>query len=148
MAAIFIVAHAPLASALQAVAAHAFPERRADIAALDVNADMAEPEAAMRQALAAFEGREVLVLADAFGATPCRVALEFAAREPRVRVVAGVNVPMLWRAINYADRLPLDELVAGAISGATQGVMHVSVTPRQNQPSPPHSHGQDNHHDQ
>ena len=43
----------------------------------------------------------------------------------RARVVAGVNVPMLWRALCYADE-PLEELVTRAVDGGTQGVMQVA----------------------
>ncbi len=52
------------------------------------------------------------------------------------RVVAGVNVPMLWRTLCYAH-LPLAELVTRAVDGARQGVMQVAVPRRQNQANRP-----------
>jgi PTS system ascorbate-specific IIA component len=70
------------------------------------------------------------VLTDVFGATPCNAVQALAG--PQVRVLAGVNVPMLWRTLCYADE-PLDALVARALSGAGQGVMQVSPTRPQNQ---------------
>ena len=148
MAQLLIVAHAPLASSLQAVAQHVYPDCGARLTAVDVlaGATPGEIEVRLREVLAACPDDEVLILADVFGATPCNAALA-AADGVRSRVVAGVNVPMLWRTLCYADQ-PLDDLVARAVAGATQGVMHVSVPRRQNQPTPPASHDQVERHDQ
>lgn len=148
MAAVLIVAHAPLASSLQAVAAHVYPESSPRLAAVDVPPDARadDVQALVSAALAARTEPEVLILTDVFGATPCNAAMA-AADGARARVVAGVNVPMLWRALCYADQ-PLDELVTRAVAGAAQGVMQVAVPRRQNQPAPPGRHDQDQHQDQ
>jgi len=133
---------------LMAVARHVYPDCSRTAAAVDVAAG-AEPEvvqAQIRQALAQLGTGEVLLLVDVFGATPCNAALAVADGQ-RIRVVAGVNVPMLWRTLCYSE-LPLEELVNRAISGATQGVMHVAVSRRQNQSSPPAHHDQVQHHHQ
>lgn len=145
MPSLLIVAHAPLASSLMAVARHVYPECCRTAAAVDVAAG-AGPEAVqaqIRQALSQLDSGEVLMLVDVFGASPCNAALAVADGQ-RTRVVAGVNVPMLWRTLCYLDQ-PLDDLVNRAMSGATQGVMHVAVTPRQNQPNPPARHDQVQH---
>jgi mannose PTS system EIIA component len=147
VAAILLIAHQPLASALRAVAEHAFPGQCAGVHALDITPDSPDPEAAVRSVFSALAGQDVLVLTDAFGATPSNLALKVAAGSPQVRVVSGVNVPMLWRTLGNAH-CALDELVARAMAGATQGVMHVTTTPRQNQPVPPKHHAQDHDHDQ
>lgn len=150
MARIVIVAHTPLAGSLLAVAQHAFPEAAGSISAVDVvpGAGLEAVEAQVRAALAPSlaRGEDVIVLADVFGATPCNAALA-AADGARVRVVAGVNVPMLWRTLCYAT-LPLDELVGRAVAGASQGVMHVAVPRRQNQGHNPAAHDPDQHHHQ
>jgi mannose PTS system EIIA component len=148
MARILIVAHAPLASALQQVAQHVYPDCGAGLAAVDVpaGASMDEVQAGVRTALAERPGEEVLILVDAFGATPCNAALA-AADGFKARVVAGVNVPMLWRTLCYRDK-PLDDLVNRAIVGASQGVMHVTVPKRQNQSPSQVSHDQVQHHHQ
>ena len=44
---------------------------------------------------------------------------------PRVRVVAGANVPMLWRTLCYGTNESLDTLVTRAVAGAKQGVLAV-----------------------
>lgn len=135
MARLLILAHAPLASALRSVAEHTFPELVDRVHALDVVAH--EPpeqvEIRAREFLAAGGDADpdVLVLTDVFGATPANVAQRLADGS-RIRVLAGVNVPMLWRALNYA-RLPLDELVSRAMIGATQGVLPIASTRPQNQ---------------
>lgn len=145
---ILIVAHAPLASALRAVAAHAFPERMEQVLALDIAADQPEPEWAVRQALLALGGQEVLLLTDAFGATPCTASQRAAAASARVRLITGVNVPMLWRTLGSPE-LALDELAQRALAGGAQGVMQANPTPRQNQPATPTSaHAHIAHHDQ
>jgi mannose PTS system EIIA component len=133
MTALLIIAHAPLATALRQVAAHVFPDRASVVAALDVTASMT-PEQACDQASALLTGGDTLVLTDVFGATPCNVALRLAERQ-RVRVVTGVNVPMLWRTLCYSDE-PLDALVARALAGATQGVMQAHPTRPQQQARP------------
>ena len=150
MARLLILAHAPLASALRAVAEHTFPELVDRVCALDV-APTELPEQVERRArdwLASGNEAdpEALVLTDVFGATPANVAQRLA-DGGRVRVLAGVNVPMLWRALNYA-RLPLDELVSRALIGATQGVLPIASTRPQNQAQQPNVHDSLEHHHQ
>ena len=150
MAQILIVAHAPLASSLRAVALHVYPDCGAQLMAVDVlpGASLAAVEEQLLQALqtSPLAGFEVLILVDVFGATPCNASLA-AADGVRSRVVAGVNVPMLWRTLCYAEQ-PLDDLVNRAVAGATQGVMPVSVPRRQNQQVPTVIHDQVQHHHQ
>lgn len=133
MAGLLVIAHAPLASALRRVAEHTFPECAAMLAVLDAEPEMTAEELQARAAalLPPAEQRETLILTDVFGATPCNVAQRLA-DGVRIKVVAGVNVPMLWRTLCYADE-PLDTLVARALAGATQGVMQVSPTRPQQQ---------------
>ena len=155
MAGLLIIAHAPLASALKAAGSHAFAEAAALLEAVDVDAALA-PEAIEAQCRAALEralslpGRsEVLILTDVFGATPSNIAQRLA-DGVRVKLVTGVNVPMLWRALNYAHE-PLDTLVARAVAGATQGVMQIASARPQNQaqsPGPRPADDLDPHHHQ
>ncbi len=133
MAGLIVIAHAPLASALRTVAEHVYPECAASLLALDVAPDMS-PEAAHLQArelLDRLAPQEVLILTDVFGATPCNIAQRLA-DGTRVKVVTGINVPMLWRALCYAGE-SLDSLVSRALAGAVQGAMQVSPTRPQNQ---------------
>jgi mannose PTS system EIIA component len=133
MPALLIIAHAPLASSLKAVATHVYADCSRHLVSLDVapGAGPDEVETQARELLASLGAVDVLILADVFGATPCNVALKVA-DGVHTRVVTGVNVPMLWRALCYADE-PLDALVVRAVAGATQGVMQVGTPKRQNQ---------------
>ena len=133
MAAVLLIAHAPLASALLSVAGHCYEEKGHLFEAIDVEPTMSADtvEGLAREALARLNAPEVLVLTDVFGATPCNVAQRLS-DGVNVRVVAGVNVPMLWRSLCYLGE-PLDALVARAVSGASQGVMQVAQTRPQNQ---------------
>jgi PTS system mannose-specific IIA component len=85
---------------------------------------------------------DVLVLTDVFGATPCNVAQKLIDGQ-HSRLVAGVNLPMLLRTVNYRQEL-LDMLVTRAVAGGTQSIMQVAVTAPQNQSKKQHDH---NHHD-
>jgi PTS system ascorbate-specific IIA component len=133
VAAVLVIAHAPLASALLAVGSHVYSEQGHRLAAVDVEASMSAEtvESLARAAIQGLETDEVLILTDVFGATPCNVAQRLADGVSS-RVVTGVNVPMLWRSLCYL-REPLDALVARAVAGATQGVMQVAHTRPQNQ---------------
>ena len=137
MAAVLLIAHAPLASALLSVAGHCYEEKGHLFEAIDVEPTMSPEtvESLARAALARLNAPEVLVLTDVFGATPCNVAQRLS-DGVNIRVVAGVNVPMLWRSLCYLGE-PLDALVARAVSGASQGVMQVAQTRPQNQVQPP-----------
>ncbi len=82
-----------------------------------------DPESLERRARALLEGVDrgagVLVLTDIFGSTPANVASRL--QGPGVRVVAGLNLPMLIRVLNYPE-LGLEELAAKAESGGRDGV--------------------------
>lgn len=152
MPGLLIIAHAPLASSLKAVAGHTFPECSTLLQALDVYPDTPPEkiEAQARTLLGQICNPEALIFTDVFGATPCNVAQRLAGGVEGgcVKVIAGVNVPMLWRSLCYADE-PLDMLIARALSGATQGIMQVASSRPQNQAFRPGVNDQEqNHHQQ
>ena len=143
---ILIIAHAPLAGALRDCALHVYPECAADVIALDV-LPQAQPEDTLAQALdAAGHALDagLLVLTDIFGATPANVAQKMVAGS-NVKLIAGVNLPMLFRSVCYRHE-PLDALVARALTGGTQGVMQVAITAPQNQTRRIHDQKQHDHH--
>jgi mannose PTS system EIIA component len=129
----FIIAHAPLASALRQCVLHVFPAAEADVAALDVQPDVS-PDVTLAQARAMLDAMgapQKLLFTDIFGATPCNIAQKLVDGVDS-RLIAGVNLPMLLRAITYRHE-PLDLLAARAVAGGAQGVMQVAVTAPQNQ---------------
>lgn len=145
--AVFLIAHAPLASALRSVAEHVYPDCARRLTVLDVPPGLSpsQIEEQARSLLAQLPQSEVLVLTDVFGATPCNVAQRLTDGR-RIRVVTGVNVPMLWRVLCYGQE-SAERLAERAVSGAAQGIMPVEVRAPQYQ-EPRSSHGQDPHHDQ
>jgi len=67
-------------------------------------------------------GAGVLVLSDIYGATPCNIVCRLM-QMGKVEGVAGVNLPMLIRALSYRH-LALDVVVEKAVAGGVAGVMH------------------------
>lgn len=71
------------------------------------------------------QGPGVLVLTDIYGATPSNIAVKLL-KPGKVEGVAGVNLPMLIRALTYRDE-PLEALLEKVLSGAIEGVMRMQA---------------------
>lgn len=68
-------------------------------------------------------GQGVLMLTDIFGATPSNLVMKLL--EPgRVEGIAGVNLPMLLRAITYREK-SMETLLVRAIGGGRDGVLNM-----------------------
>lgn len=78
-------------------------------------------EQARRTCLSLDQGDGVLVLTDMYGSTPSNVANRLL-KEAAVQVVAGINLPMLVRVLNYPS-LNLHEMVNKALSGGHDGIL-------------------------
>lgn len=65
-------------------------------------------------------GSGVIVLTDMFGGTPSNIANRLA-KEHNVKVISGVNLPMVVRILNYSS-LTLDEIAVKAQEGAREGI--------------------------
>jgi PTS system mannose-specific IIA component len=130
---ILIIAHAPLATAMRQCALHVFPDCGNDLAALDVQPNMPpeETQAQARILLEQLDAPHTLLLTDLFGATPCNVAQRLS-DGPQRRLVAGLNLPMLLRALSYRHE-PLEQLVQRVVNGGTQGVLAVATSRPQHQ---------------
>ncbi len=133
MVAIVVIAHQPLASALVAAAQHVYSRdpcaASRELVGFDVPPE-ADASASLVQAKALLQrvdkGRGVLVLTDIPGATPGNVAARLA-QPGQVAVLAGVNMPMLLRALCYGE-MSLDELVGKALAGGTGGIQNLAPT--------------------
>ncbi|HEY3596289.1 MAG TPA: PTS sugar transporter subunit IIA, partial [Paraburkholderia sp.] len=123
MAGILIIAHAPFATALRDCVSHIYGGLPARIGVIDVTPDC-DPVEIVALAHSEIERLKeengALVMTDMFGATPSNIAGRLATI-PNVRVVTGVNLPMLVRAVCYRAT-PLDTLVDKALAGATKGI--------------------------
>lgn len=101
------------------------------IGELPVAADVLEvrreqtPEALIIQGTKMIErldsGEGVLLLTDAFGATPSNIANKLSMMH-RAEVVSGVNLPMLVRVFNY-PLSGLEEIARLAVEGGQRGVI-------------------------
>ena len=126
---IFLIAHAPLAQALRACAQHVFPDCDGDwLQTLDVPPH--EPPvftfAAARAQLA--QGGQAdaptLVLTDVLGATPSNIAQRLVEGQAQQRLLSGVNLPMLLRALCYRHE-DLEALLQRALDGGHAGIVQV-----------------------
>jgi PTS system ascorbate-specific IIA component len=129
MIGILIIAHGTLGESLIHCASHVLGSRPPLLKQLGVSVHD-DPVELLPQArelvreLNEEEGGGVLVLSDIYGATPCNIACRLL--EPgRVEGLAGVNLPMLVRAIAYRNER-LDSLVEKAINGGTGGILHIT----------------------
>lgn len=127
MAGILIIAHAPLAQALLDCARHVYNEVPERVYAVNIepNAEPAEMVAQISLLLPELiQQNSAIILTDLCGATPANIALQIA-HKADLPLLAGVNLPMLLRAIAYRTR-PLEVLVQAALTGASQGVMRLA----------------------
>ncbi|MDO5086917.1 MAG: PTS fructose transporter subunit IIA [Comamonadaceae bacterium] len=130
---VLLIAHAPLASALRAGALHVFPDAGDAVLALDISPhEPPEDSLAAARALLATApaARSVLLLTDVLGATPSNVAQRLAADAGAapLPLLAGVNLPMLLRALCYRAE-PLAAMTERALAGGTQGIVRVAAAP-------------------
>jgi mannose PTS system EIIA component len=127
MIGILVISHEPLGTALISCTRHIFGRLPPQLAALDVIPDedtTTASEAAKQLQARISDGSGVLVLTDIYGATPSRIAAKLA--EPyRCVVIAGANLPMLVKAINYRKGRDLEEVVDLIVPAAKEAIMPI-----------------------
>ncbi len=77
---------------------------------------------AVQTELATYGGDETVIFVDVAGGSclsACKAAEE---GTTRVKVVSGVNLPMVLEFFHYRDRLPFDELVERVIARGKAGI--------------------------
>jgi PTS system ascorbate-specific IIA component len=121
---VMLMTHEAVGQALVSAAQHVLPKLPLKIDAVEVP-PQADPDAWRRlteqHARELDTGDGVLVLADLYGATPCNIGLSLGSLGVHLRCVSGLNLPMLLRVLNYAEK-PLDELAQIAASGGRSGI--------------------------
>lgn len=127
MIGILIIAHGTLGDSLIHCANHVFGGPLTQLAQFGVAVHDA-PAALLPQVQKLIgeldSGDGVLVLTDMYGATPSNLACRLV--EPaRVECVAGINLPMLVRALTYRNE-SLETVAQKALSGGREGVVHVT----------------------
>ncbi|MGH8743210.1 MAG: PTS sugar transporter subunit IIA [Burkholderiales bacterium] len=128
MVGILIVAHGTLGESLIHCASHVLGSRPLNVMQIGVTVHD-NPQAIQPQALKLVkqldQGEGVLVLSDIYGATPCNIAARLLV-PGKVEGVAGVNLPMLIRALTYRSE-SLKTVVEKALSGGCEGVLHMNT---------------------
>jgi PTS system mannose-specific IIA component len=126
MIGILIVSHGAFGESLIHSASHVLGKRPLFLRQLGVTVHD-DPEAILPVAedLIRFldQGQGVLVMSDIYGATPSNIAMKLL-RPGRVEGLAGVNLPMLIRALTYRDEA-LEAVLGKALSGASEGVLRM-----------------------
>lgn len=130
MVVIFVVAHVPLASALEACVKHVLGTDP-HLHLFDIQPNECASDSSPRLAtkiISANCGDGVLLLTDLPGATPSNIAAAAAglARAQGVAccVLGGVNASMLLKAISYRNAT-LEVVIEKALAGAAQAVLRV-----------------------
>ncbi len=123
---LLIVAHGHFGDSLIQCATHVLGQRPEQLESLDLSS-CDEPGEMLERAKAQIarldQGKGVLILTDVYGATPCNTVCQLIKYE-HVEAVAGVNLPMLLKALNYRNET-LALLVRKAVQGGQGGVMYI-----------------------
>ena len=128
MIGILIVSHGTFGESLIHSASHVLGKRPLFLRQLGVTVHD-DPEAILPvgEDLIRFldQGDGVLILTDIYGATPSNIAARLL-RPGRVEGLAGVNLPMLIRALTYRTETLL-KMRDKALEGATEGVTRMGT---------------------
>lgn len=130
MIALLIVAHGNLGESLIQCATFVLGKRPEALENLDLSAceDPADMLARARAKVAELDrGEGVLVLTDVYGATPCNTVCKVIASNS-VEAIAGVNLPMLLKALTYRGE-GMAKLMEKAVSGGQAGIFNIHSEP-------------------
>ncbi len=125
MIGILIVAHGALGESLIQCATHVMGTRPPLLEqfGIDMHDDPSTLLPVMQKVVQDLdEGDGVLVLSDIYGATPCNIVSKLV-KQNSVEGIAGVNLPMLVRALTYRNG-DLAKLAEKALSGGQEGVIN------------------------
>ena len=122
---VLIVSHDGIGEALLKTAVQTLGFRPLEVSLLSIeHGDVTEEliEQGQKQVADLDQGDGVLVLTDIFGSTPANIACRLAVPD-KIETIAGVNLPMLIRILNY-PQASLVEHIEKALEGGREGVMH------------------------
>ena len=129
---LLIITHRPLAGDLLRIASEILGGAPPGVEAFEVVNDTPREhliEEGLMRIDRLEQGDGVLVLTDLFGATPANVATSLQQLRANVRVLTGVNLPMLLRTLNSAT-LDLETVAEKALQGGRDGVRLCENEPR------------------
>jgi len=97
------------------------------VISIGINDDPDQLHRQLKEELAGLDqGNGILIMTDMYGSTPSNIACTVSARDD-VRVVSGLNLPMLIRVLNYPN-LSLSELEHKALTGGQEGIARCHQT--------------------
>ena len=121
---VLLITHPGVATVLRNTARNMLGQCFLQTAVLEVPLD-APPEIIRQQAIDIIDkldqGDGVLILSDILGSTPCNIARSLHGKH-HLRLVTGLNLPMLVRVLNYVD-LDLQNLASKAATGGRDGIV-------------------------
>jgi PTS system mannose-specific IIA component len=121
---ILLITHSGIGGALSNVAHGTFGQLPLEITHMSVSRSP-DPDLLVTKASRLLRtldsGDGVLVLTDMFGSTPSNVSQGLQQAGFEMRVIAGLNLPMLFRVLNY-PHLNLSQLAKKAVSGGKDGI--------------------------
>jgi len=123
---LFLVTHGSYGDALIQCACHVLNQRPPQIMQLGIT-PQDDPLDVLPLAKSLLElvdtGDGALILTDIYGATPSNIAMKLL-KPGHVEGVAGLNLPMLLRALTYRDK-DMETLLSRATVGGRDGVLNM-----------------------
>ena len=129
MIGILIIAHGGLGESLIHCVSHVLGKQPPQLAyfAVGTDDDPSDLLPHAQQVVSTLNtGSGVLILSDIYGASPCNLVTKLLA-PGKVEGVAGVNLPMLVRVLNYRDK-SIKVCLEKAVTGGRDGVVHFTKT--------------------
>lgn len=132
MIGIFIITHGEIGKHLIDSACHILGKPLTNVTSMSV-IKTEDPDRKLAQARTLLsqldQGHGVLVLTDMLGGTPSNIASRLI-QPKKIEAVAGINLPMLVRALSYCHE-SLDIVVGKAVTGGLEGVIYIIPGERQ-----------------
>jgi PTS system mannose-specific IIA component len=114
MIGILLVTHANLGQALIETLEFISEKKETNLSAVSINIQE-DPETLRKKIKKAIldvkTDNGVLILTDMFGGTPSNLSYSFL-EEGRVEVISGVNLPILFRAVNSRSKMKMEALTS------------------------------------
>ncbi|OGQ93836.1 MAG: PTS fructose transporter subunit IIA [Desulfobacula sp. RIFOXYA12_FULL_46_16] len=114
MIGILLVTHANLGQALIETLEFISEKKETNLSAVSINIQE-DPETLRKKIKKAISDVKtdngVLILTDMFGGTPSNLSYSFL-EEGRVEVISGVNLPILFRAVNSRSKMKMEALTS------------------------------------
>jgi mannose PTS system EIIA component len=115
MIGLVLVTHGRLAIEFRSALEHVVgPQRQIEAVTIGPNNDVEQCRKNILEAVKRVDsGEGVAILTDMFGGTPSNLAISVMS-QPKVEVLAGINLPMLIKLAKIREICPLQEAVAAA----------------------------------